>query len=116
MVAEVVAPFVDAIIGAIALVGELLLRLLASCARSLRYAFSPQYRKTENERLERHGSLYRIAYASWGIVAVAISLAVLVGLVYWIAKPDPTPAEACSKLEWRQLSDCARAVRDALPK
>ena len=114
--AGVVASLVDAIIGVIAFIGELLLRLFASCVRSLRYAFSSRFRQAENERLEGHGSLYRLGYASLGVFGVATFLAVLAGLIYWIAKPDPTPAEICSKLEWLQLSDCAQAVRDALPK
>jgi hypothetical protein len=113
---EVLAPFVDALVGVIAWVGELFLHLFASCIRSLRYAFSPEYRKAVNVRLEHRGSFYRLAYASWGLVAVVISFVAVAALIYWIAKPSPTPAEACSKLEWRQLSDCARAVREALPK
>ena len=116
MVAEVVAPLVDAIVGLIALIGELLLSLFSSCVRSLRYAFSREYRKSVDGRLSQHGSLYRIAYASWGIIAVAATLAAMAAFVHWLAKPGPTPAEACAELKWRQLSECAQAVREALPK
>jgi hypothetical protein len=113
---EVIASFADAIIGVVAWLGEVLLRLFGSAIRSLRYAFSPRYRKSVNDQLERHGPLYRFAYATWGIVVVALSVAASAGIIYWIAKPDPTPAEACENLEWRHLSECARAVKDALPK
>jgi hypothetical protein len=113
---EVLAPFVDALIGVVAWVGELFLHLFASCFRSLRYAFSPEYRKTVDARLEHRGSFCRLAYASWGLVAVVISFLAVAALIHWIVKPVPTPAEACSKLEWRHLSDCARAVKETLPK
>ena len=112
MAVEVVAPLVEALIGVVALIAEWFLRLFASCVRSLRYAFSPSYRDTVNERLRVRGPLYRAAYASWGVVAVATCLAAVAAIIYWIAMPEPTPA--CSKIELRQLAECAQVLRQAL--
>jgi len=112
----VLAPLVDALAGVIAWLAEVVLALFRSCARSLRLAFSSSFRAAEYERLKNHGSIYRALYATWGVVAVATCF-VLVGLlIHWTFKPEPTPTEACAKLELQQLAECAQAIREAMPK
>jgi len=111
---EALASLVDAIIGILAWIAGLFLRLVASCIRSLRYAFSPSYRRTVDERLQERGSIHRAAYASWGVVAVVACIVAVAAIISWIATPEPTPAEVCSKVGLRELSECVRALREAL--
>ena len=116
MAVDVLAPFADALIGVIAWIAEVLLALFHSCVRSLRYVFSPNFRATEQIRLEGRGRFYRAAYATWGVVAVAGLLSCVGALIYWASRPEPTPSEACTKIELQQLTKCAHAIREALPK
>jgi len=113
---EVLAPVAEALVAALAWVAEASLALLRSCVRSLRFAFSPSFREAERKRLEGRGRVYRALHASWGVVAVVACLALVGALVYWLSRPPPTPAEACAKLELQRMSECAQAIREALPK
>ena len=116
MAVEVLAPLVDALIAVIASMAEFALALLRSCFRSLRFAFSPSFRAAERERLSTRGPLYRVAYATWGIAAVAGLLALVGAIAYWASRPELTPREACAKLELQRLAGCAQAIREAMPK
>jgi hypothetical protein len=113
---EVFAPIAEALGAVIAWIAEVLLMLLRSCVRSLRFAFSPSFREAERERLKGRGVVYRAVHASWGVAAVVSCFGLAGGLIYWLSRPQPTPAEACAKLELQQLSKCAQAIREALPK
>ena len=116
MAVDVLAPFADALIGVIAWIAEVFLRLCRSCVRSLRYAFSSAYREAVDEQFKGRGSLYRAAFRAWGVVAVAACIVLLGAIIYWALAPQPTPAEACAKIELERLANCARAIREALPK
>jgi hypothetical protein len=113
---EVLAPIVDALIAVLAAIAELLLGLARCGARSVRYAFSPAYRETKHEQLRGRGLLYRAVYASWGVIALSAWIVLVASLIYWASTPEPTPAEACAKIELQQLAKCAHAVREAMPK
>jgi hypothetical protein len=113
---EVLAPLVDALVGVIASAADFLLAVFRSCARSLRFAFSPSFRAAENERIKNRGAFYRAVYATWGAASVAGCLVLVGTLIYWASRPGPTPSEACAKIEFQQLAKCAQAIREALPK
>lgn len=116
MAVEALAPLVEALTGVIAWIADLALLVFASCARSIRYAFSASYRETVNARLQNRGALYRAAYASWGIFAVACTFTLLALIAHRLLAPGPTPAEACARIELRQLSGCVQAVRESLQR
>ena len=116
MAVEVLAPVAEALVAVLAWIAEVFLALLRSCIRSLRFALSPPFRKAERERLESRGRVYRAVHATWGAVAVVACFGFLGALIYWLSRPQPTPAEACAKLELQQLTKCAQAIKEELPK
>ena len=97
MAVEVLAPIAEALGAVIAWIAEVFMMLLRSCLRSLRFAFSPSFRQPERERLKGRGQVYRAVHACWGVVAVVSCFGLVGGLVYWLARPQPTPAEACAE-------------------
>jgi hypothetical protein len=113
---EVLAPVAEALVAVLAWVAEVFLPVLRSCVRSLRFAFSPSFREAERERLKSRGRVYRAVHASWGVVTVIARLGLVGALIYGLSRPQPTPAEACAKLELQQLTKCAQAIGEALPK
>jgi hypothetical protein len=113
---EVLAPIAEALVAVLAWIVEVFLPLLRSCIRSLRFAFSASFREAERERLKDRGRVYRAVHASWGVATVVACFGLLGALIYWLSRPRPTPAEACAKIELQQLTKCAQAIKEALPK
>jgi hypothetical protein len=104
---------VDPLLGAIAGIIEAFSYTIAACVRSLRYLVSSTYRQNLRSELSGRSPLYRVVYLSWGLLFIAVCLAVVVAIAYWLTA-DTSPASACGQLDSGKALDCAQALKNVL--
>ncbi|MES2300309.1 MAG: hypothetical protein V4582_24960 [Pseudomonadota bacterium] len=113
MVAAAVSVFADLIVNLASFVLEVCGHILIASIRSWRYLLSPTFRAEVDIQYAHEHKLIKLWHLLWGNLLLVASLAVLAGLVWFIAIRDPAPSTSTRQ---HIIERAEQTVKDKLRK